>query len=85
MNHDFEYYIKAAKEKADRSYNLWQCVNRYIYSVLVRCQKEEKTLMDAAAILDKSAGKKKRDEPTAMMNFRIAARQIRAGEDLLLL
>jgi hypothetical protein len=81
----FDYYIDAASKAEQRSNLLWQCVNAYIRGVLQQCQKDGKTLIDAVEIIRKSAGPKKKNEPTSMMNLRIAARQIETGQDLVLI
>ena len=85
MNRDFDYYIREAQKAEQRSNMLWQVANRYIWSVLERAKAEGKTLLDAAAILEKSAGRKSKNEPVSLCNVRVAARQIQAGEELVLL
>jgi len=82
---DFDYYIGKAQEAEKRSNMLWQAAYGYIRGVLERAKSEGKTLLDAAAILEKSAGKKSKNEPVSIGSFRVAARQIRAGEVLVLL
>jgi hypothetical protein len=82
---DFDYYIGEAKKAEERSKEMWLCANSYIRGVLERCKQEGKTLQQAADIMDKSAGKKKDNTITSLGNLRTAARQIRAGEKLVLL
>jgi hypothetical protein len=85
MSKNFEYYIGVAQEAEKRSNGLWKVANRYIWSVLERAKSEGKTLDVAAKILEKVAGKKSKDEPVSFCNIRNAAKQIKAGEDLVLL
>lgn len=78
---DFEYYIAEASKAEQRSEFLWKAVASYIRGVLQRCQREGKTLAEAADILTKAAGKPKKNEPSSWGNMRTAARQIRDGEE----
>ena len=82
---DFDYYIKAAEEAEKRSNMLWQHINRYILQVLQKAKAEGKSLVYAAGILERAGGKKSKNEPVAFCNLRMAAKQIKAGEELVLL
>ncbi len=85
VQRDFDYYIGEATKAEQRSGLLWKCVNAYIRGVLQQCQQDGKSLLDAAEIIRKSAGPEKKNEPTSMINLRAAARQIKAGEALVLI
>jgi len=85
MNRDIDYYIGKASEAEKRSNGLWICANAYIRGVLERAKGNGMTLLDVAAILERSAGRKSKNEPVSIGSLRAAARQIRDGEELVLL
>jgi len=85
MNRDIDYYIGKASEAEKRSNGLWMCVNAYIRGVLERAKADGMPLSVAASILERSAGRKAKNEPVSIDSLRAAARQIRAGEEMVLL
>jgi hypothetical protein len=79
---DFDYYIAEAQKAEDRSYDLWKGVNQCIRSVLETQRKKGKSLNFVADALDEIAGDAKM---TCVNNLRIAAKQIRARKELVLI
>jgi hypothetical protein len=85
MGHDYDYYIAEAKKAVARSNGLWATVNGYILSMLELGKTNQTPLEEVAEILKGQAGRRRKNEATSMENLRAAARQIKAGENLVLL
>ena len=84
---DFDYYIAAAQKAEDKSVGLWKGMNQIIRSVLEGQRKKGTPLSGIPAILEYIAGpkKKRQGDMVSIENIRIAARQIRARKNLVLI
>jgi hypothetical protein len=89
MKRDFDYYIKAVREAEEHCQKgtLVRGINQVIRSVLETQRKRGKTLDEIANILDEIAGPKKwrSVQVAGTNNLRVAAKQIRAREKLVLI
>ena len=82
---DFKTYIESAKKHVDRSNMLWLQVNRYILHILEEGEQMGMTLDQIAEHLEQAAGKAEKNEPVSIGNIRVAAKQIKAREELVLI
>ena len=81
---DFDYYITVARQAENKSVGLWAAMNGVVRSVLETQQMCGKSLDEVADILEGIAGRPSKRQPLAINNIRVAARQIRNREDLVL-
>jgi len=87
MKRDFDYYIAEAYKAEQRSNGLWRGINQCIRSVLEVQKRKGTSLNKVPAILEYIAGpkKKRQGDMVSINNLRIAAKQIRAGAELVLI
>ena len=81
----YDYYIQTASKSVERSNGLWLHVNRAILQTLVDGQKQGLTLKEVAKTLYKLAGRRSKNEPVCITNFRSAAKSISQGVELVLM
>ena len=82
---DFDYYIAEAQKAENRSVALWKGINQCIRTVLETQRKKGNSLNFVANALDEIAGPENKNEPVSIGNLRVAARQIRARKELVLI
>jgi len=80
---DFKHYIEAAKVDVKRSNGLWAHINSFILHSLENGEEMGMTLDDVAELLEQAAGESY--AIVSVSSLRVAAKQIRAREELVLI
>ena len=80
-NAELDRFIEEAREAEARSHGLWRTAYGCVREVLEAAKAEGRTLEGAAKVLERSAGPRRKGEPTAVSVLRAFARRIRARSD----
>ena len=74
---DLDRFIDEAREAEERSHGLWRTAYGCVREVLEAARAEGRTAEHAAGVLERSAGSRRKGEPTAVAVLRQFARRIR--------